>query len=95
MDLKSYTKVMALSSATVNHLALIILLVDPIEYKLQLDLPNGYPSHDDGTKSDISGLTAVDRRIELVKDTHPLAAYATMDHLDDSLDSSASRHHRV
>lgn len=65
--------------------------LDPIEYKLQLDLPIGLPSQDDGTKSDLSQF---DKRIELAKDTHPLAAFATMDHLDDSLDSSASRHNQ-
>lgn len=57
----------------------------PIEYKLQVTMPEGLGAQqiDDG-KSDLS---RVDKRIELVKDFHPNAAFATMDHLDDSLDS--------
>jgi len=63
-------------------------MIDPIEYKMIVEMPEGWKPIDDG-KSDISGL---DKRIKLADDDvkPSFHGFAVMDHLDDSLDSEAA-----
>ena len=69
---------------------LALILLDPIEYRMIVELPDGWKPIDDG-KSDISGL---DKRIKFADDDSKLnvGGFAGMDHLDDSLDSDAAQH---
>jgi len=56
--------------------------IDPIEYKFIADLPA------DSGRDDRSDVThPADKKIKLADDFHPGSAFATMDHLADSLDS--------
>ena len=66
------------------------LCLDPIEYRMIVELPDGWKPIDDG-KSDISGL---DKRIKFADDDSKInvGGFSGMDHLDDSLDSEAAQH---
>jgi pSer/pThr/pTyr-binding forkhead associated (FHA) protein len=62
----------------------ISLFLDPIEYRFYVELPEGNNQRDD--RSDLSG-PPVDNKIRLFDENHPAHNFATMDHLQDSLDS--------